>query len=266
MSNLRRIRKAIRGSGPTPGQGQVERIELSRGELESILERTKTALSPGEYDKLRVAMETLIFLTAELEKRHVSVERLKRLLFGATTEKTRKVVEKLLDEASKAKQAAGTAAAEGQQTTEPQKDKAPGHGRNGAEAYSGAATIEVPHESLKAGDPCPQCKKGTVYQTAEPSRLVRLRGQAPLSATVYELERLRCNLCGEVFTARTPEDVGPDKYDAESASMIALLKYGSGVPFNRLERLEGSLGIPLPAATQWEIVEDSADASEPVLE
>jgi hypothetical protein len=25
-------------------------------------------------------------------------------------------------------------------------------------------------------------------------------GQALLAATVYELDRLRCNLCGEVFT------------------------------------------------------------------
>jgi hypothetical protein len=80
---------------------------------------------------------------------------------------------------------------------------------------------------------------------------------------VYELQKLRCNLCGDIFTAQTPPGVGPDKYDAESASMIALLKYGSGLPFNRLERLEGSLGIPLPAATQWEIVEHSADEIEP---
>jgi transposase len=65
---------------------------------------------------------------------------------------------------------------------------------------------------------------------------------------------------------RTPPGVGPAKYDAESASMIALLKYGSGLPFNRLERLEGSLGIPLPAATQWEIVEPSADEIEPALD
>jgi hypothetical protein len=83
---------------------------------------------------------------------------------------------------------------------------------------------------------------------------------------VYELQKLRCNLCGEIFTAQTPPGVGSDKYDAESASMIALLKYGSGLPFNRLERLEGSLGIPLPAATQWEIVRDSADRIEPVFE
>jgi hypothetical protein len=34
--------------------------------------------------------------------------------------------------------------------------------------------------------------------------------------------------------------------------MIALLKYGSGVPFNRLQRLQESLGIPLSASTQWE--------------
>src|SRR5262252_3273845 len=35
-----------------------------------------------------------------------------------------------------------------------------------------------------------------------------------------------------------------------AAAMIGLLKYGSGVPFYRLEGLEGSLGVPLPASTQ----------------
>src|SRR5215472_10938542 len=34
---------------------------------------------------------------------------------------------------------------------------------------------------------------------------------------------------------------------------------GSGIPFYRLERLEEQLGIPLPAATQWEIVEEEAE-------
>ncbi len=45
--------------------------------------------------------------------------------------------------------------------------------------------------------------------------------------------------------------------------MIALLKYGSGVPFYRLEGLEASLGIPLPASTQWEIVEEIAGVIRP---
>jgi hypothetical protein len=96
--------------------------------------------------------------------------------------------------------------------------------------------------------------------------LVRIRGQAPLGATVYELQKLRCHLCGTIFTAPAPPEVGENKYNAESAAMIALLKYGSGLPFKRLERLEGSLGIPLPASTQWEIARDSAAPLAPVFE
>ena len=94
--------------------------------------------------------------------------------------------------------------------------------------------------------------------------LVRIVGQAPLAATVYSLERLRCGACGQVFTAQEPEDVGPEKYDDETAAaMIAQLKYGSGTPFYRLEKMEGQLGIPLPAATQWEVVEEAAELVKP---
>jgi hypothetical protein len=31
----------------------------------------------------------------------------------------------------------------------------------------------------------------------------------------------------------------------------------------RLEQLEGQLGIPLPAATQWEVVEETAELIKP---
>ena len=48
--------------------------------------------------------------------------------------------------------------------------------------------------------------------------------------------------------------------------MIGLLKYGSGLPFNRLEQLQASLGVPLASSTQWEIVESVADKIYPVYE
>ena len=57
--------------------------------------------------------------------------------------------------------------------------------------------------------------------------------------------------------------MGPEKYDETAAAMIAQLKYGSGIPFYRLERLEEQLGIPLAAATQWEIVEEEAEVIKP---
>jgi transposase len=51
-----------------------------------------------------------------------------------------------------------------------------------------------------------------------------------------------------------------------SVSMMALLKYGSGVPFHRLERLQENVEIPLPASTQWGIMKETAERLEPVLE
>jgi transposase len=124
--------------------------------------------------------------------------------------------------------------------------------------------VAVPHPNLKPGDACPECSKGKVYAQKEPRPLVRIVGQAPLAATVYALEQFRCNACGQLFTAPEPEGVGPEKYDETAVAMIAALKHGSGVPFNRSENLEKRLGVPLPAATQWEIVEEAAELLKPV--
>lgn len=236
-----------------------ERLELNREELERLLERAKKGpLSEPDYQTLKAAVNTLGYLTQLLEDRKTTIDRLRQILFGSSSEKTRKVL--------KTDQATQSTTAESGQSAAPLADpdgeksgkKTNGHGRNGAEAYHGATKIEVKHNSLKSGDRCPQCEKGKVYDCTKPGFLVRLVGQAPLAATVYELEKLRCNLCGEVFTADAPQGVGPQKYDASSGSMIALLKYGSGLPFYRLEGLQESLGIPLPASTQWGIVKELA--------
>jgi transposase len=95
--------------------------------------------------------------------------------------------------------------------------------------------------------------------------MVRIVGRPPLQATVFEMERLRCNGCGEVFTANEPQSAGPEKFDATSMAMTALVKYGAGMPFNRLEHLEKQLGIPFPASTQWELVKRAAGSLRPVL-
>lgn len=69
----------------------------------------------------------------------------------------------------------------------PERKKPNGHGRNGAGVYKGANKIIVPHASLKTGDPCPDCAEGKVYGQIQPGMLVRIVGQAPIQATVYEL-------------------------------------------------------------------------------
>jgi len=227
----------------------IQRIEVGMNELESLLERARTSpLDEKDCAKIRAVFETYLYLTDLLEDKATTIDRLRKILFGSSSEKTRDVI-------PQTPVAPPVAAPDG---AEPTASKRPGHGRNGADAYHGAEKIPVPHESLKSGDQCSDCKKGKMYEVAQPGVLVRIVGQAPVQARVYELQKLRCNLCGKVFTAQAPEGVGAEKYDATSGSMIALLKYGSGLPFNRLEGLQGNLGIPLPASTQWDMVHATA--------
>jgi transposase len=237
----------------------IEFIDMNREELNQLLERAQASLSGEDYRKVRGVVEALTYLTDLVADQQTTIRDLRELLFPAPTEKT----EAVLKNAGMPATSKANGAKPGTGATEKQKQKAPGHGRNGASDYSNARQIKVPHATLKSGDRCPGCLKGKVYEQQEPRRLVRIVGQAPLKATVYALECFRCNLCGEIYCADAPEGVGEEKYDESAVAMIAQLKYGSGVPFYRLEQLEKSLGIPLPASTQWDIVEERADLIKP---
>jgi len=247
-------------------QTQPLRRELHMDELTGIVERAKASLTEEEHATLLAAVETLVFLTQELEAKGATLERLRKLLFGARTEKTSDVLgeEPAGEGAGAPADAAGEGAA-ASETTSP-KPKRPGHGRNGSAAYRGATKITVPHATLHGGCKCPTCNDGKVYPLSRPLVLVRVRGMAPLQATLYELGQLRCNLCGEVFTAEAPAGIGNEKYDETAAAMIGLLRYGAGLPFNRIEKLEQGFGIPLPAGTQWEVVERAAGLIAPAHE
>jgi hypothetical protein len=48
--------------------------------------------------------------------------------------------------------------------------------------------------------------------------------------------------------------------------MMALMRYGTGLPLHRLGRLQESLGIPLPASTQWEVVLERVAALTPIYD
>jgi transposase len=100
-------------------------------ELVSIVERTQSAaLSAEEHAKLATAIATLTFLMEELRKKQASLARLRRLLFGAPTEKTRAVIE------AHASQSTTSPNRAGENDSDP-RAKAPGHGRHSAAAYTG---------------------------------------------------------------------------------------------------------------------------------
>jgi transposase len=193
----------------------IEFIDMDREELNQLVERSREALSEEEYRKLKGAVDALSYLTDLVADQQTTIRDLRQLLFPSASEKTQAVLKRAGIEPP-----SNSAANRDTQPAEPNQN-ACGHGRNGAGAYRSARRVTVSHESLQRGDACPGCGKGKVYEQQEPSRLVRIVGQAPLAATVYELQRLRCNLCGQVYTAKTPEGVGEEKYDESAAAMIA---------------------------------------------
>jgi transposase len=176
-----------------------EVIEVNLEELEALLERKREVLGEEDYQKLKKGLRALSYLTERIGDQETTISQLRVLLVKPSTEKASKVLEQ-----------AGLKTQEEKHPPPPgngHEEPRPGHGRHSATAYRGACRIKIAHASLKPGDYCPECLKGKVYEQKEPALRIRVVGQAPVAATVYELERLRCNLCGEVFEAVAPEDV-----------------------------------------------------------
>jgi len=296
------FRKVARGAGrfvtwpwqPPMIQTKPTIVELDMDKLEEILRRLEAKqLDADDYETIKAVIGAYVHLFQLVGDKETTIRRLRQMLFGAKTEKTSAVIANLENggesasprpssmvpaedvpaspaatEAECGVQADAEASVEGDSENDSQaSSQTQGHGQNGAAAFTGAEKIEVRHQSLQAGDPCPKCEQGTLYDTGRPGVLVRLVGQAPVKATVYYLQKLRCNPCGAIFTAKPPEGVDPEeKYDPTVGSMIALLKYGYGMPFHRQETLEGNLGIPLSDSTQWDIVAAQAERAEAVWE
>ena len=211
-----------------------------------FLESLRNRLPREEFERIGRIFELLGGLLELLEMKTLSIARLRQLCFGATTESARNVC--------------------GKAPKDPKTTKAKGHGRNSHRCYTGARRVRVKHPTLTPGQRCPGCAKGKVRRQKEPAVAITVTAQPPVGAVIHEMEQLRCDTCGDVFTAPTPPEAGVEKYDASVGVMVGLMRYGSGMPFYRLERLQKSLGVPLPSSVQWEQVDRVAQTLEPVSE
>lgn len=237
---------------------RFEILELTPEARQALLDRMLPGYTLSEEDSrlLRGVLTGFPELVGLVEQKGMTVGRLLRILFGSKTERTAKVL--------------GDAPREGASmppgTPPAPKPKRKGHGRHGVGAYTGARRVRVAHPKLHAGDPCPECSEGKLHPLSQPSVVLRLVGQAPVEATAYELERLRCSTCGKVFTAPPPPEAGTGKYDESVGVMLGILRFGAGEPFHRLARLQRDLGVPLAESTQWELTDQLARTVTPVVE
>lgn len=250
-----------------------EIVELTEEELDSLFLRVdQNALTDEDKRLLKGAVRSNIWLRRAMEAGKITIHKLKVLLFGFRSEKRKqKETEDEKDKEGEDSNIAGEAPSLSlsHNTTllsslEHEKETRKGHGRLGAGAYPNAEKVEINHPTLKTGDPCPQLCGGRLYNI-DPGIFIRVIGQNIAKVMRYEVEKLRCNLCGLVVKADAPDEIKNGKYDFRFKSLLAVQKYYGGFPFYRQEDFQKMLDFPLPDATQWDLIEQVANAVYPLI-
>lgn len=207
-------------------------LEVSPAEIAEVRrEVEESSFSPRHKAILLTLLEEIVTLKKTQQEKLAALNRLRRGLQNSSEKRER-----------------------AEKSEQKQKDKAKNHGRLGAEAYRPSKIVPHSHSDLQAGSSCPTCAHGTL-QRCKPGKIIRLVGNTPIAAELHEPERLRCSGCGQVFTAELPPEIREEKADASANALVAFFRYGMGIPHYRLASIQKALGVPLPASTQYEMVE-----------
>lgn len=216
-------------------------IEVSIDEMDALIERMESNLTDGlspEPDDVRLILQILrqfATMQQKLEGSSYLKERYLKLMGLVSASESQKA---LLNKSVSSK-------------NNPRKKK--------ARTEMTPIPPKICHHKLtglEKGQTCPECEQGRVYKT-EPASFIRITGQAPLVAEKHIMEQLRCNLCGQQFTAPLPDDILHDgvrqqKYAYSARAMMAISKFFMGNPYYRQESLQSFLGMPVTASTIYD--------------
>jgi transposase len=264
-------------------------ITLSSAEVEAIIARVhRSNLAPADAGVVEQVFRLYVWVAFAIQKATFNMKQLRRLLFGPGREAKERPesrasssssdelgqaegsespspVDEAAPDSEVAQSADGPSASEVEASSKVKGGHRKGTGRLGAAAYVGAQHTECRHEELEVGQRCPVCGQGTLYELP-PGVEIRIDGHALLSAMRYELQKLRCSACGEMFTAALPPEAGEAKYSARARAVLVVSRYYLGLPFYRLQGYQAMLGVPVPDATQWDQIEKVGDCCYVVFE
>jgi len=255
---------------------KTEYVNLTTEDITNLISQVENSnLLPSPKQIIVTIIKNYTWLQLKLEQGKISFKILREILLGFKSEKN-KSAKKNLNALAKKLLLENTQSVEENQSIETTqnnnvtsdtkiKTKKAGHGRNGADKYTGADKIIIPNE-LTPGQQCPEegCN-GKLYNI-NPSTVIRIGAQGLFNAVIYTLITLRCALCGTVFKAQLPSDVGKDKYSERVKAWLIFYKYYTGLPFKRIETIQNLAGVPFPDSTQWPLAFNTYKAAVPVLE
>lgn len=247
------------------GLSAPTRLDFTSEQIDSLIDRlNRKCLHEEDYSLLADLLRAIVWLNFSLQEKTLSIQRL-RSIFGIKTETAARLLEFAKGKAA-ADQADNSAAEYSDSSPSEEKSKGkkkkPNHGHRPSSEYASAKTIAVAHHALIKGNHCPSCKKGKLFNLS-PGTVIHIIGQPWLKVEIYKPERLRCPVCGTIFTANLPQEVAMSRANHTAKAIVSLLKYKGGVPFYRQEKLQEALGAPISASEIWEMTEDVADALQP---
>jgi hypothetical protein len=195
--------------------------EKSQEDIEQITELVRTSNLPEEVIAFVIGCINLAcWIPKALVEHRITISNLKRLIFGKRDKKQPKNKASESNEGENSLNTDNTQAVDESISTIP---NSKGHGRLPHSVYTDAKEHHIELEGLAAGQPCPLECGGKLYRL-EPGIIVNIKGQNLGSVDKYWLEKLRCALCNEIFTADLPSHVNKDKYQPSFKAMLALQK------------------------------------------
>jgi len=250
-----------------------EPITTDPTEIEGLISRVKDSNLPTRDVVLVERLLRLVLTFASIvEHKNVSIKRLKKLLFGPRSEKRSRAgsSSSQTSEPTPVAEADGTKVSDadvGEPSQSGARARRRGHGRIGADAFTSAKRVVCRDPVLEPSAACPATHcGGRLYDTRTPQIFIRLEGQPLVGATRFEQTVLRCSACQTRYAAPLPEGVPAEKWDATADVAIVMGRYGSGMPFHRIEQMQRDAGVPLPASTQYERCQAVDEATRPIVD
>lgn len=233
---------------------------ISTSDLDALIQRVEYAIEhdlsveASDLSLLLQAIQTLAYVQINIEEKNLTLTKLRKLLGMMPSSEKR---EPIIDQDN-----------EGRKSTSKSKNTKVKKKRSKSPERVPQTIEHHPLVEHNKGDLCSSCQLGTLYRF-EPAEFIRISGHSPLHTTKHVLERLRCNACGQLFTADLNEGVindGPSHqmYGYSARAMICMHKYFAGTPFFRYQSLQHVFQVPVSASTQYDQCKLLADSIEPI--
>ena len=265
----------------------AEHVTLSSEEVESLMAHVHQSNLPAAVaERLEQIIRTCLWLVFALQETKITVSRLRRVLFGKAFEASAPAPQDALapspaggdethagavvdagadDTAATPGEAPPAGLAEATEQDKPKGGHRPGTGRLGPRPMWGPSALSAVMRNWRPVSAA-RCVVKAPYMNCHRVSRCALTAMRCLAAIRYELQKLRCSACGQVFTAPLPREAGEEKYSPRARAVLVVGRYYLGLPFYRIEGYQAMLGVPMPDATQWDQIEKVGDCCYVVFE